>query len=87
MVIQLTKEDKKSAKNDFLDTFKSYILGPVGGEDEFVKGELGNKYLCGMLFPQNVSRENSNQDDDGNLHSICRMHMKVFLPQLALVFF
>ena len=25
---------------------------------------LNNKYLCGMLFPQNMSRENINQGDD-----------------------
>ena len=64
--MKLSKSQKLNIRDKFISNFSEHIIGPQDGETEFVKGELSNKYLCGMLFPRNVSRDSTNLDDDAD---------------------
>ena len=64
--MKLSKSQKLNIRDKFISNFSEHIIGPQDGETEFVKGELSNKYLCGMLFSRNVSRDSTNLDDDAD---------------------
>ena len=60
----MTENDKLKVRDLVVDSMRKFLVGPADGELEVVGEGLSNKYLCGMLFPQNMSRENINQGDD-----------------------
>ena len=60
----MTEKDKLRVRDLVVNSMRKFLVGPADGELEVVGDGLNNKYLCGMLFPQNMSRENINQGDD-----------------------
>ena len=64
MAIGMNEKDKLRVRDLVVNSMRKFLVGPADGELEVVGDGLNNKYLCGMLFPQNMSRENINQGDD-----------------------
>lgn len=61
-------ETRNQYRNSVFEGIERDLVGPAGGETELVKGQIFNRYLCGMLFPANLPTSDLGESDDPEVH-------------------
>src|SRR6056297_1123149 len=57
-------ETRNRFRDRVVESIEHDLVGPAGGENEAVTGQIFNRYLSGMLFPANLSTANLDQTDE-----------------------